>query len=290
MARKNRHFCIAWFCMVVILAAGCAPAVKPVSTEDSLRAAMELERKGDLAGAIDNLRLVLTLNPEDPAAREQLARLLQQRDGKATRHYQTGLELKRTDPAAAQREFLAALRCKNDYPAALAELRALQQTVTAGKLVKDTPDSTYPAEGAIEAMPFDDAVALYNSGDYAEALQQFQALRSKQTGTDVARYISLCYYKLAIEAYQRKEYQRSQELFAKVGPNFERTSDYLAKIRKETADLADKHYKMGLQCYRDQKLNEAIAEWQKVLELDANHAKAREYISKANKLLEALKK
>ena len=83
---------------------------------------------------------------------------------------------------------------------------------------------------------------------------------------------------------------RGQELFAKVAPNFERTSDYLAKIRNETAALADKHYKMGLQCYRDQKLNEAIAEWQKVLELDASHAKAREYISKANKLLEALKK
>jgi hypothetical protein len=54
--------------------------------------------------------------------------------------------------------------------------------------------------------------------------------------------------------------------------------------------LADEFYRAGLKFYREQKLNEAIVKWNTVLDIEPDHQKAKEYILKSKKLLQALKK
>jgi cytochrome c-type biogenesis protein CcmH/NrfG len=54
-------------------------------------------------------------------------------------------------------------------------------------------------------------------------------------------------------------------------------------------NMADNFYRAGLKFFREQKLHEAIEKWNTVLEIDPNHHKAKEYIQRSKRILEALK-
>ena len=59
----------------------------------------------------------------------------------------------------------------------------------------------------------------------------------------------------------------------------------LKQARERSAQL---RYAQGLQLYREEKLEDAIAQWKTVLEYDPEHANAKKNIEQAERLLKNL--
>lgn len=60
----------------------------------------------------------------------------------------------------------------------------------------------------------------------------------------------------------------------------------IAITERKSKIQAATHYKEGVKLFIDDNLQEAIAEWEKTLLLDSSHSKARNDITKAQKLLD----
>jgi tetratricopeptide (TPR) repeat protein len=95
-------------------------------------------------------------------------------------------------------------------------------------------------------------------------------------------------YGVAKSQFDSKNYDgayRSLSELTKVAPGYE---DSAALIQESRRRMIDQHYSQGIRFYREEKLQEAIAEWRIVLELDPQHANARKNIDQSEKLLKGL--
>ena len=95
-------------------------------------------------------------------------------------------------------------------------------------------------------------------------------------------------YRMGKTQYDQKNYAaayRSLTDLAKLAPGYE---DSPALIQDSRRRLIDQHYSQGIRYYREEKLQDAIAEWRLVLELDPQHANARRNIEQSEKLLKGL--
>ena len=72
---------------------------------------------------------------------------------------------------------------------------------------------------------------------------------------------------------------------AKLAPNYQDSSALLGRAR---ARVVEEHYNQGIRLYRNEKLEEAIAEWRIVLEYDSSHEGAKKNIGQAERLLKGL--
>jgi len=102
--------------LLVILVMGCekreAQTPPPVPLSDQyLIKAQEFESDGKLVEALEQYKLALTVEPQNPLALEKTSQIKSHLDGLAEEHYRTGLSFqKRGEYARAQQEFLTALR------------------------------------------------------------------------------------------------------------------------------------------------------------------------------------
>jgi tetratricopeptide (TPR) repeat protein len=108
---------------------------------------------------------------------------------------------------------------------------------------------------------------------------------SDREGQDLRKVTLYRYGKAQFDQRQYDESYRTLTLLAKVEPNYEDSARLLQQAR---ARAIDKHYSEGIKLYRDEKLREAIREWQVVLELDSTHANAKKNIEQAERLLKGL--
>jgi tetratricopeptide (TPR) repeat protein len=95
-------------------------------------------------------------------------------------------------------------------------------------------------------------------------------------------------YGVAKSQFDSKNYDgayRSLSELAKVAPGYEDSATLIQESRRR---MIDQHYSQGIRFYREEKLQEAIAEWRIVLELDPQHANARKNIDQSEKLLKGL--
>jgi tetratricopeptide (TPR) repeat protein len=81
-----------------------------------------------------------------------------------------------------------------------------------------------------------------------------------------------------------ESYQTLTQL-ARLAPNYE---DSPALLQQARTRLVQQRYNEGLRYYREEKLEEAIAEWRAVLVLDPRHASARKNIEQAERILKQL--
>lgn len=256
--------------------------------ESHIKKASDLEQKGNLSAAAEELKIALTIYPDDSDTKEKLRQIAEARDRAAEKRYKKGLSLKKSDPSAAASEFLAALRIKPDYHAAVDELRGHHLAYAQHKLQGRSGSHEVEAAGD---DPLEIAITFYNDGDYKSAIEEFLKAKSQYPkNQDVIKYLNLSYYNSGINYYEKKEYKQALDMFLSVKSGFEKVNEYIKKTRSGLVKTAEDLYKMGLKFYREQQLNEAIAQWKNVLEIAPNHAKAKEYIERAKKLLESLKK
>lgn len=290
--------------MFLPLLAGCAGhSVSGASTFEKLPAvsvqtSSVMEDKGDITLAVEELKIALTIDPDNSKARAQLKRLLEKRNLEAEKRFKAGLALRESDRVRAAREFLAALRIRSDYPEAVAELKNLQLE-TSEAAIQSRADNKAAAAAKSKALKeyddeanyLDTAISFYEDGDYASALAELQSAKSRHPNNpEIQKYLNLSWYNSGILSFKKKEYRKAFDAFGKVRKNFENVDNYIRQCRQALKGNAEDLYKMGLKFFREQKMPEAIGKWQMVLDIEPNHQKAKEYLEKARKLQAALKR
>jgi tetratricopeptide (TPR) repeat protein len=280
----------------LVLLGACAPAIKDTIPDEYSKRSIALEQAGDTTSAIEELKIALTIDPDNSHAKAQLQRLSEKRDQEAQRHFQWGLSLKEKDPQGARRAFLTALRIKPDYMSALDELKKQHLELTVSKLESRMTASRENGENEKETKEDDYgylgiAISFYENGNYQAAINELLKAKSKYPrSSEVSKYLNMSYYNMGKVYYDNKDDMNALHMLTKVKKESENAEPYVTRARVMVKNLMDKFYKEGLQFYRQQKLQEAIEKWNVVLEIDPQHRKAQEYIQKSKKLLEALKK
>jgi len=108
---------------------------------------------------------------------------------------------------------------------------------------------------------------------------------SDRDGQDLRKVALYQYGKAQFDQKQYEESYRTLTQLTKLQPGYEDSPRLLQQAKTRTVD---KHYSEGIKLYRDEKLKEAIREWQVVLEFDPTHANAKKNIEQAERLLKGL--
>lgn len=313
------------------------------------------ERDGNLRRALDEWKVALTINPDDPVALPARKTLEGRIEGAVAERARQGREaLGRGAHLEARRQLLAVLALDPANATAFELLRSevkdvrfVAHTVRAGetlatiaqryygdrsrseviwetnqlppnpKLVAgttlkvpeipgvpflspqtsprelregpppiDQPAPT-PREETPEANPlFAEAKDSYEKGEYTVALVDVERfLASNPRNSEGLELKKEVLYRLGKIQLDLKQYDQSWETLsqlARLAPNYEDSATLLRQLRPR---LIQQHYNEGLRLYRNEKLEEAIAEWQVVLGLDPQHANAKRNIDQAERVL-----
>jgi tetratricopeptide (TPR) repeat protein len=118
---------------LLFLIAGCAGfgTKSPAQlSEEYTKKAQAAEKKGDLAEALKQYKLVLTVDPKNKLAQEKRAKLEPQLNKLAEQHYRKGLKYYRQGQyPPARKEFLTALRYNPDHAEAKEKLTAAREEI-----------------------------------------------------------------------------------------------------------------------------------------------------------------
>lgn len=294
----KRTYFIFILCMLYgVCLYGCTSAF--LQHEDYVKKSASLEQTGDISAAIEELKIALTIDPSNTAAKDQLKKLYAIRDSEVDKHYKAGLALKENDPQAATKEFLIVLRINPDFQRAIDELKNQHLAFAESKLRsrthargEETRKKGEEADSVTEeSSHIGLAISCYENGEYQAAIHELSKARAKNPkNSEIIKYLNLSYYNLGVYYYNNRDYMKALRTFAKLKKGFGHTEIYIKKTRVMLKSMADENYRAGLKFYREQKLNEAIVKWNTVLDIEPDHQKAKEYILKSKKLLQALKK
>lgn len=274
--------------------------------------AKRFEVDGRLRESLEHWKIVLTIDPQHTEARQKERELEAKVREQARHHFAAGKEqLQRRKKEAAQREFLAALRLDPSNRETLEQLylseeQLGEQTAFARPLRKGgTPARTQPSEDAKakpapeeeseeeeesgEEVSFAEAAELFRQGDYLAAIEAFTRVLAKQPGLrEAVEYQKLAYYNQGLAYMKGENYAEALKLFEqlrRMQPDFKRLPHYMQTAREK---LADQHYLAGIRHFKEQKLQEAIEEWNQALALNPRLESARRHQERARRLLKSL--
>jgi Flp pilus assembly protein TadD len=109
---------------------------------------------------------------------------------------------------------------------------------------------------------------------------------TKPKPPDVSKTISQGVSQL--EAGQVNKAIATFEKAQKQDPKNAEAAQYLDQARAKRQDLIHHHLNQGIEYFRKEQLQEALREWNAVLELDPKHSEALDYKARTQKMLEAL--
>lgn len=93
-----------------------------------------------------------------------------------------------------------------------------------------------------------------------------------------------------LDAGQVNKAIASFEKAKKQDPNNAEAAQYLQQARAKRQELIQQHLNQGIEYFRKEQLQEAMREWNAVLDLDSNHSEALDYKARTQKMLDALGK
>jgi tetratricopeptide (TPR) repeat protein len=162
------------------------------------------------------------------------------------------------------------------------------------------PPTAAPTPGAAKTEPAKDEPPEVNPllvearealerNDYADAISDVDKLLAGSPGNrDAIALKKQALYRQGKAQFAERKYDASYRALAqlaKLQPDYE---DSPALLRQARTRVVEQHYSQGVKLYREEKLAEAVSEWQTVLELDPQHPNARRNIDQAERLLKAL--
>jgi tetratricopeptide (TPR) repeat protein len=180
-------------------------------------------------------------------------------------------------------------------PFVLPELRPKPPEPVARPDAPPPPETARPTEPArptetVEINPLlVGAREALEKGEYQVALADVdRVLAGNAQNPDAADLKKAVLYGLGKSQLGQRKYEDSVRTFvqlARLAPAYQ-DSPVLLKQARERA--AQQHYAQGLQLYREEKLEDAIAQWKAVLEFEPEHANAKKNIEQAERLLKSL--
>ena len=150
------------------------------------------------------------------------------------------------------------------------------------------------AEGAKEVKEVKKADEMI-----AKAEIYFKANKFKETASITEEILSVdpsnkrardltnaSYYRLGKTLSAQKKYEEALNQLAHVEPGYRDVSALIPSVKKQ---LAEVHYVNGIKYYTEEKLDQAVQEWEETLKLNPQHPKAKGDMDNALKLIERLK-
>jgi tetratricopeptide (TPR) repeat protein len=127
-------------------------------------------------------------------------------------------------------------------------------------------------------------------GDYLAALADVdRVLGGSSPQPEAVDLKKAILYGLGKSQLEQGKYMDSYETLsrlARLAPTYQDAPTLLRQVRDR---LVQQHYSEGLRLYREERIEEAIAEWRLVLELDPQHANTRRNLEQAERLLRGLR-
>jgi tetratricopeptide (TPR) repeat protein len=100
--------------------------------------------------------------------------------------------------------------------------------------------------------------------------------------------INKVYYQKGSDLFEHQHYLDARTVFGYIDPEFIPTQEILAEIKTILNKQAETHYLKGVKFFINEELENAIQEWETVLMLNPEHAKAASDIQDATRLLKKL--
>ena len=271
-----------------------------------------LEGAGRLRDALERWKIILTIDPQYPGASQKKTEIEAKIKEQSNRHIVAGKELmQQRDKQGAQREFLAALRLDpldretlerlyqseqqlGEQTAFARPLRkggieAKSQPGQSGDAKSPPLDEAEEEEETGEEVSFAEAAELFRRGDYLAAIDAFSRVLAQQPGLrEAVEYQKLAYYNQGVAYMGKENYGEALKMFERlrrIQPDFKRLPHYIQTAREK---LADQHYLAGIRHFKEQKLEEAIEEWDQALALNPKLENARRSREKAKGHLKRL--
>jgi tetratricopeptide (TPR) repeat protein len=288
--------------LLAVAAGGCAalrvgplappPAVSAgTPSSDELAApyraqAEQLERDGRLRQAAEAWTTALSLAPAHEPSRQALRRLRQRIEREVAEHLRNGWQsVGHGSNAEARRYFLAALALDPTSRPAQEALRAVP--APAAQVPSPEPPRTVP--GGVPPTGLASAEARLSPAPRPRP--ESMATRSSSTpdaqaGEAPAKPEALYAAARAhLEAGRQEAAYRELVHLARVSPGYRDSAALLDHLRPR---LVRQRYQEGLRLFREELLEDAIAQWRGVLELDPKHAEARRSIEQTETMLRTL--
>jgi tetratricopeptide (TPR) repeat protein len=127
-------------------------------------------------------------------------------------------------------------------------------------------------------------------GDYLAALADVDRVLGGSTPPPEALDLKKAIlYGLGKSQLEQRKYMDSYDTLtrlARLAPSYQDAPTLLRQVRDR---LVQQHYSEGLRLYREERIEEAIAEWRLVLELDPHHSNTQRNLEQAERLLRGLR-
>jgi len=132
-------------------------------------------------------------------------------------------------------------------------------------------------------------IELFNQKNYADAIIELQKALNANPDDKVANnYLSLAYFEQGVIFSDNEDYTQAIEAFETsrhYNSDCERCETY---IKKSEENFKAHHYRKGVSFFGEEKLAEAIDEWELVYEIDPDYMDVDEIIKKTRNLMELL--
>jgi tetratricopeptide (TPR) repeat protein len=126
-------------------------------------------------------------------------------------------------------------------------------------------------------------------GEYLVALADVdRVLTGNAQNPDAVELKKAVLYGLGKSQLGQKKYDDSVKTLVQLTRLAPTYQDSPVLLKQARTSAAQQHYAQGLQLYREEKLEDAIAQWKAVLEYDPDHANAKKNIDQAERLLKSL--
>ncbi|MBI5580492.1 MAG: LysM peptidoglycan-binding domain-containing protein [Deltaproteobacteria bacterium] len=162
--------------------------------------------------------------------------------------------------------------------------------------MKPEPAKPAPAPVAVPAAPVNQVggyrqqgIEFHKHQNYPAAIAEFKKVLNVEPKDPVSlQYISQAHFELGVKSFEQKSYLQAVENFKSslaYNRSCDKCSDY---IRKSEDSFKEEHYNKGLTSFQNEKLTDAIREWELVNALDPAYKDVSRNLQKARTLQERL--
>ncbi len=131
----------------------------------------------------------------------------------------------------------------------------------------------------------------FDRGEYQQCLDQVEALLERAPDNLGARDLAAeARYRMALAHVAHQRYLLAREVLDDAKADHAASAALKETVRMRLVENAQTHYRNGVKHFINENLQSAIAEWEKALICDPDHAKASENIENARRLLDKIER
>jgi tetratricopeptide (TPR) repeat protein len=163
--------------------------------------------------------------------------------------------------------------------------------VGAGVVAQEAEDSAITRDQEMDydqvAIYQEQGVSLLEEGQYLAALHEFRkVLNTDPTRKQVREYMAWAHYRQGEVLFNHAEYLGARTQFQKALRFDEDWPACKEYVKRSEDAYKEVHYLKGIQYFEEEKLREAIKEWQVVNDMDPDYKQVQNHLLRARKLLE----